>query len=108
MEVNYEESRTISHCLIKAGANDLIFGKKTVKVGLHNMWCQGAENKRDPPRLFNIVLQSHTVIKLAYHQINIGSTTVVVEVVNLSPDSVISILNTTHFHHIRANSSRPT
>ena len=39
--------------------------------------------------LFNVVLQSHTVITLVYHEINIGSTTV--EVVNLSPDSVISI-----------------
>ena len=48
-------------------ANGLIFRKKTTKVGLHNMWCRGAENKRDPPGLFNGVLQSHTVITLAYH-----------------------------------------
>ena len=41
--------------------------------------------------LLNVVLQSHTVIRLVYHEINIGSTTVAVEVVNLSPDSVISI-----------------
>ena len=46
---------------------ELIFGKKTTKVGLHNMWCQGAENKRDHPGLFNVALLSYTVIMLAYH-----------------------------------------
>ena len=59
-------------CLLKSlldwdgRANGLIFGKKTTKIGLYNMWCEGAENKRDPPGLFNVVLQSHTVIKLSY------------------------------------------
>ena len=58
-------SRSLLDC--DGRANGLIFAKKTTEVGLHNMWCQCAENKRDPPPgLFNVVLQSHTVIMLAY------------------------------------------
>ena len=46
------------------------------------MWCQGAENKRDPPPpgLFNVALQSHTSCYHAGWLNNCGS-----EVVNLSP-----------------------
>ena len=49
--------------------NGLIFGKKTTKVGLHNMWCQGAENKRDPPQVYLMLPCSLTpvVIMLAHH-----------------------------------------
>ena len=62
-------------CLLKSlldwdgRANGLIFGKKTTKVGLHNMWFQGAENKRNPPQVYLMLPCSLTpvVIMLAYH-----------------------------------------
>ena len=62
-------------CLLKflldwdGRANGLIFWKKTTKVGLHNIWCQGAENKERFPQDYLMLPCSLTpvVIMLAHN-----------------------------------------
>ena len=42
--------------------NSLIFGKKTAKVGLHNMWCQGAEKQERSPQVYLMLSCSLTLL----------------------------------------------